>query len=864
MQVAIMDARLNAGPLPRRVLAWLRAHRRAIIFAAILVFAALGFAMLRSALHEVRLRDVRHALRLVAPEQLAGAALLTAASYLALTIYDFIALRVIGRPLPWRTAALASFTGYAISNSLGLSLLTGGSARYRVYAAAGLEAGDVARVTLLASATFWLGLFSVGGAALLFAPPALASLPWVGNVVLLHYLGGAILAGIAALILARATVLRGREASIASLPLPPASALVAQLCVSGVDLLAAAGALYLLIPGGPQLGFGGFFVIYAVAIVIAIVTHVPGGIGVFEAVMLAAIPAGRSEVFVGLLLYRLIYYLLPLSLAAAGIAVGEAYRVRHHLAPGFNLVGRVTRSLAPEAMALLVFAGGLLLLVSGALPAVHSRIFGLRSILPLPFVESSHFLASLSGTALLLVAPALAARLRSGFHAARLILIAGMVFSLLKGFDYEEATLLFVVVAILQYARPAFYRRAGLFDAPFARTWFAAAAIAVALSMWAGFFAYKHIPYSNELWWDFAWRGNAPRFLRSSAGAIVLLGAVAWWRLIWAPVRPKGAGALPDDVRESAFAVASRADSMLALTGDKQFLISVSGDAFIMYRVEGRTWTVMGDPVGPEAAWPELVWRLREECDRSHGRLCFYQASEELLPLLVELGLQVMKYGEEALVEPARFTLEGSAMRKMRNSIRRAEAAGLTFEIIPAADVPAIGPELKHVSDIWLAEKNGNEKRFSLGRFEPEYLRHFDMAVLRDSTRIVAFANLWQPPSRTELSIDLMRHLPDAPYGTMDYLIVQLIQWAGEQGYAAFNLGMAPLSGLNGKRLAPFWSRMGNALFGRAEALYGFAGLRSYKAKFQPIWVPRYIATPSGLGSARALIDCVRLIGGGD
>ena len=108
--------------------------------------------MLRSALHEVRLRDVRHALRLVAPEQLVGAALLTAASYLALTIYDFIALRVIDRPLPWRTAALASFTGYAISNSLGLSLLTGGSARYRVYAAAGLEAGDVARVMLLASA----------------------------------------------------------------------------------------------------------------------------------------------------------------------------------------------------------------------------------------------------------------------------------------------------------------------------------------------------------------------------------------------------------------------------------------------------------------------------------------------------------------------------------------------------------------------------------------------------------------------------------------------------------------------------------------------------------------------------------------
>jgi phosphatidylglycerol lysyltransferase len=131
---------------------------------------------------------------------------------------------------------------------------------------------------------------------------------------------------------------------------------------------------------------------------------------------------------------------------------------------------------------------------------------------------------------------------------------------------------------------------------------------------------------------------------------------------------------------------------------------------------------------------------------------------------------------------------------------------------------------------------------------------------VRVEGRIVAFANVWVSGDGDEASVDLMRHHPDAPYGTMEMMLVRLIEWARGEGYDRFNLGMAPLSGMPSGRLAPVWARLGHALFANGERLYGFAGLRAFKAKFGPVWVSRYVATPTGAAMPRALIDLARLV----
>ena len=170
--------------------------------------------------------------------------------------------------------------------------------------------------------------------------------------------------------------------------------------------------------------------------------------------------------------------------------------------------------------------------------------------------------------------------------------------------------------------------------------------------------------------------------------------------------------------------------------------------------------------------------------------------------------------------------------------------------------------ELRAISDEWLGDRHGREKRFSLGAFDAGYLAHFDMAIVRVGNRIVAFANIWRSGDGTEASIDLMRHVNDAPYGTMDMMIVRLIEWARDEGFTRFNLGMAPLSGLRAGPLAPIWARIGHLLFDNGERLYGFAGLRAFKEKFGPDWVPRFVATPPGLSAARGMIDIARLVSG--
>ena len=206
------------------------------------------------------------------------------------------------------------------------------------------------------------------------------------------------------------------------------------------------------------------------------------------------------------------------------------------------------------------------------------------------------------------------------------------------------------------------------------------------------------------------------------------------------------------------------------------------------------------------------------------------------------------------------FDLTGSARKNRRHSVKRLESVGAAFEVYDGPLTDALLSELQAVSDTWLTAKKQVEKGFSLGRFEREYLDGWPLALVRIEGRMVAFANVWTMPGKQELSIDLMRHLPDAPNGLMDFLFVRLMQWGREQGYARFNLGVAPLSGIESRRLAPIWARAAGLLYRHGERVYGYEGLHRYKEKFRPEWHGRYLAAPRGLAMAKALIDVTRLV----
>jgi phosphatidylglycerol lysyltransferase len=820
---------------------------------------------LRHALRDYRYHDIVDSLRAIPAARRALALALTAASYWALTAYDALAVRAIGRALAYRRVAFAAFVGQAFSQSIGLALVTASSIRYRLYTAWGLSAVEVTNVVAFATLTFWLGFAAAGAALFLIAPPALPAalhLPFADARPLGAVLLAAVLGYFAWSVLIRRPV-RVRDWEFPP-PAPPLAAL--QVAVAALDWSLSGMALYALLP--PELGVAppAFLGIFLLAQVLGLLSSVPGGLGVFESAVLALLPAAapRAAVLGALLAYRAIYYLAPLGAAALLLGGHELERRREALGQAARAVGRGAAPMAPQVFAATTFVSGALLLFSGATPGVHSRLAFLREVLPLPVIELSHFLASLAGMGLLLLARGLQRRLDAAYLLTAGFLGAGVVLSLAKGFDWEEALVMAAMLAALLPCRRHFYRRASLLSERFSAGWISAILVAIVGTVWLGAFSWKHVEFSQDLWWRFALAGGASRFLRASVGAVALAAAFAAARLLRAvdaePAPPGGA-----DLERAAAIVASstRTSAALALMGDKSLLFSESGASFLMYGVEGRSWVALGDPVGPAEERAELVWRFRELCDQNGAFTVFYEVESENLHLYLDLGLTLLKLGEEASVPLGAFSLEGKARKSMRHAVNRHEKEGYAFRVLAREAVPALMPELKRVSDAWLGDKNTREKRFSLGCFDPAYLARFPAAVVEREGRIVAFANLFFGGEKEELSLDLMRYEPSAESGVMEYLFVKLMLWGKEEGYRAMNLGMAPLSGLEGRPLAPLWNRLGSLLFRHGEQFYNFQGLREYKAKFDPVWTPKYLASPAGLALPRILANIAALISGG-
>jgi len=377
-------------------------------------------------------------------------------------------------------------------------------------------------------------------------------------------------------------------------------------------------------------------------------------------------------------------------------------------------------------------------------------------------------------------------------------------------------------------------------------------------------FTYRKVEFTQELWWQFTLHGDASRYLRATLGTLVALGGFAIARLL----RPAAPDPEPPAVEElediEAIVRASpRTSAWLALLGDKSILYDDSRSGFVMYGIQGRSWIAMGDPVGPRA-WRKTSFGISASFATATAvGAFFYQVTTGQPAALPGHGPDPLKIGEEACIPLEDFALEGSRRKGLRSSLNRLQKDGCTIEIVPAEAVASILPELRAISENWLAEKHAREKRFSLGRFQKEYLTRFPMAIVRQDGRSIAYANLWPGAGKQELSLDMMRHVADAPSGVMDYMFIQIMLWGREQGYKTFNMGMAPLAGLENRALAPLWNRIGSTIFHHGEHFYNFQGLRAFKEKYDPEWQPMYLASPAGLALPNILLNVASIIAGG-
>ncbi|MEO7104329.1 MAG: phosphatidylglycerol lysyltransferase domain-containing protein [Gemmatimonadaceae bacterium] len=337
--------------------------------------------------------------------------------------------------------------------------------------------------------------------------------------------------------------------------------------------------------------------------------------------------------------------------------------------------------------------------------------------------------------------------------------------------------------------------------------------------------------------------------------------------LYWGFLIPQVSIALPSTLDRGRLAplvaAAPSTTAHLALVGDKGILFNENGTAFLMYGVSGRTWVAMGDPVGTPDEQAHLVRRFREMVSQHQGRPVFYHVRPSALYLYADRGLVSRKIGECARVPLHGFSLDGSARKWLRRARKHAIMAGCSIEFVAQPNVAPLLPTLRHVSDEWLRDKGSREKCFSLGYFDAEYLRHCPMAIVRCNARVVAFANIWTSGGSEETSVDLMRYAPGSPDGVIDYLLSEIMLWASQVGFAWFDLGVAPLAGVEGGRGAPLWNHVASWAFRRCNRFYNFQGLRRHKEKFDPVWESRYMILPTRTNAVVIAADVARLIGGG-
>lgn len=309
---------------------WQRLQQIAPAAIGALLFT-LSIGAIRSELHHYGWQNVLDSLHSIAKSRLLAAFGLMLVNYVILTGYDTLAMVYLRQSVPWAKTSFVGFVSYAISNSVGLALLSGSAIRYRLYQSWGLSPGIIAQAIAFCNLSFWLGLFAVGGITFLVEPlqlPTFLRLPFTS----VHPLGIIFLAIVIGYLVVTGSQRLSFQVGRWRLPKVPLSVSFAQIGVTAADWVLASGVLFILLPSHHHLGFAGFFGIYLLAQVAGIISNVPGGLGVFETVVLFLLTPQFSSVQVlgALLAYRVIYFWIPLAAASLSLGSFELWQHRQN------------------------------------------------------------------------------------------------------------------------------------------------------------------------------------------------------------------------------------------------------------------------------------------------------------------------------------------------------------------------------------------------------------------------------------------------------------------------------------------------------------------------------------------------------
>lgn len=524
------------------------------------------------------------------------------------------------------------------------------------------------------------------------------------------------------------------------------------------------------------------------------------------------------------------------------------------------MIRKKWRSYLITLVALITLGSGIVNLFSLLHPVMPHRFRLLEGLFPLEFLHISRFATLLLGLALIASSYNIYKHKRRAYHIVFFLSAFSILFHLTKGLNYEEALLSAIVLLILFLTRDLYSARSALpnwresliriglvlifgFSYGVAGFWFLDRAefginftIGDSLRRTVLFFALigdpQLVPHTHHAQWFLD-------SLYATTAAIIAYAAFAIFHPIvyqfhTLPQERAAARKILENYGRCSL-------DFFKLWPDKSYFFSHSRNSFLAYRVANNFAIVLADPVGPDEEIEESVKLFSQFCDENDWRLGFHQALPDYLPVYKRQGFRKLKIGDVAFVDLRTFSLEGKTMKQIRNKVHQLEKDGVRT-IRQDPPIPdEILRQAKEISDQWLRIPGRRERIFSLGMFEPNYVRSTPLFFAVDSTgTMLGFVNIVPSFRKGEAAIDLMRRRESVPNGLMDFLFVKLFLHFQEKGFQTFDFGMAPMSGFQERENASREERAVHYFFQHLNFLFSYRGLRAYKSKFASFWEPRY------------------------
>lgn len=584
--------------------------------------------------------------------------------------------------------------------------------------------------------------------------------------------------------------------------------------------------------------------LFIAATVIGIASMIPGELGSFDLMMLIGLSAlgiPKETVVAWLLLFRLFYYFVPfvIGLILFFKNLGTTINLRYNGIPV-----KLLRESAHKLETLLLYFTGIMLVLSATIPEAFSQSAFLQKLNPIHSRVIVVFPAILLGFLLIVAGRGIAARVKRAYVPTIIIVSLTFLYAILAGFRISTGFFLVLLLLFVIFSKNELFREQLVYSAE----WLTIDGIIMGglaiLYILIGVYNSPKIHHRHHL----------PEFFLFPSEQIWIVGFVAI--LLVALIilllvhflknKRIQIGESLDEIRVQHILekFGGNADSQLVFLNDKQVFYYNNGEedtVFFQLATFNNKILVMGDPSGKKTDFEAATEALINEVDRYNYLPVFYENSEEMVMILHEFGYDFIKFGERAYVHLPDFTLSGKKMKGQRASFNKVLKAGYQFEVIKPPFSPETITALKIISDEWLA--GHKEKGFSLGFFSEDYLQRAPIAVIKNETEIVAFANFMPTYTDNIGTIDLMRHSPTkAPSGTMDFLFINLFHYMrDEMKLEYFDLGMAPLANVGTSRKSFTQERIAYLVYNFGSHFYSFGGLKEYKDKYAAEWVPEYV-----------------------